>query len=104
MGAGIDGVVGELAEELRKGTYQPTPVRRAFIPAFGDYINAQLLGSPNQYMIGNTIQSLYLNAPFDYPESAALSFMMMAAVLIVVMVYLRLAGTGAFMGDEEEAT
>jgi len=73
-----------------------------FIPAFGDYVNAQLLGSPNQYMIGNRIQSLYLNDR-NYPEAAALSFLMMAAVLIVVLVYIRAAGTEAFMGEEEEA-
>jgi spermidine/putrescine transport system permease protein len=73
-----------------------------FIPAFGDYVNAAILGSPNQAMIGNKIQSLYL---FDrnYPEAAALSFLMMAAILIVVVVYLRAAGTEAFMGEEEEA-
>jgi spermidine/putrescine transport system permease protein len=73
-----------------------------FIPAFGDYVNAQLLGSPNQFMIGNQVQSLYLNDR-NYPEAAALSFLMMAAVLIIVLIYLRAAGTGAFMGDEEEA-
>jgi spermidine/putrescine transport system permease protein len=73
-----------------------------FIPAFGDYINAQLLGSPNQFMIGNRIQSLYLNDR-NYPEAAALSFLMMAAVLIVVLLYIRAAGTEALMGEEEEA-
>ena len=72
-----------------------------FIPAFGDYINAQLLGSPNQAMIGNRIQSLYLTDR-NYPEAAALSFLMMAAILIVVMIYIRAAGTEAFMGEEEE--
>ena len=73
-----------------------------FIPAFGDYVNAYLLGSPNQAMIGNKIQSLYLNER-NYPDAAALSFLMMAAILIVVFVYIRTAGTEAFMGDEEEA-
>jgi spermidine/putrescine transport system permease protein len=72
-----------------------------FIPIFGDYINAELLGSPNQAMIGNKIQSLYLEER-NYPEAAALSFLMMAAVLILVLVYIRAAGTEAFMGDEEE--
>jgi spermidine/putrescine transport system permease protein len=72
-----------------------------FIPAFGDYINAQLLGSPNQFMIGNKIQSLYLSDR-NYPEAAALSFLMMAAVLAVVLVYIRTAGTGALMGDADE--
>jgi spermidine/putrescine transport system permease protein len=72
-----------------------------FIPIFGDYINAELLGSPNQAMIGNKIQSLYLEER-NYPEAAALSFLMMAAVLILVLLYIRAAGTEAFMGDEEE--
>ncbi len=40
-----------------------------FIPAVGDYINAQLLGSPNQRMIGNVIQSLFTDAN-DYPAAA----------------------------------
>jgi spermidine/putrescine transport system permease protein len=72
-----------------------------FIPSFGDYINAQLLGGTQQSMIGNVIQSLYLSQR-DYPEAAALSFLMMALILAVVVVYIRFAGTGAFMGDEVE--
>jgi spermidine/putrescine transport system permease protein len=72
-----------------------------FIPAFGDYVNAQLLGGTGQAMIGNKIQSLYL-VERDYPEAAALSFMMMAAILITVLIYIRLAGTEAFMGADEE--
>jgi len=71
-----------------------------FIPAFGDYINAALLGGSNQTMIGNRIQSLYL-ADRNYPEAAALSFLMMAGILIVVIIYLRSAGTEAFMGEED---
>jgi len=71
-----------------------------FIPAFGDYVNAALLGSTNTTMIGNKIQSSYLFER-NYPEAAALSFLMMAAVLLVVLVYIRIAGTQAFMGDEE---
>ena len=75
-------------------------VLRTFIPAFGDYVNAAILGSPNQAMIGNRIQSLYL-IDRNYPEAAALSFLMMAAILIVVILYIRAAGTEAFMGEEE---
>lgn len=71
-----------------------------FIPAFGDYVNAQLLGGTQQAMVGNVIQSLYLTQR-DYPEAAALSFLMMALVLAVVVVYLRFAGTGAFMGEDD---
>jgi len=72
-----------------------------FIPAFGDYINAALLGSTNTSMIGNKIQSLYL-ADRNYPEAAALSFMLMALILITVSVYIRFAGIGAFMGDDDD--
>ena len=48
-----------------------------FIPAAGDFINAQLLGTPRQYMIGNVIQSKFLELT-DYPAAAALSFILMA--------------------------
>ena len=72
-----------------------------FIPAFGDYVNAQLLGGTGQAMIGNKIQSLYL-IERDYPEAAALSFMMMAAILVTVLIYIRAAGTEAFMGADVE--
>jgi spermidine/putrescine transport system permease protein len=72
-----------------------------FIPAFGDYVNAQILGGTGQAMVGNVIQSLYLNQR-NYPEAAALSFLMMALILAIVVVYIRFAGTGAFMGDEDE--
>ncbi|SCF34587.1 spermidine/putrescine transport system permease protein [Micromonospora matsumotoense] len=63
-----------------------------FIPATGDYINAELLGTPNEYMIGNVIDSAFL-VRLDYPQGAALSFLLMAAILAVVFVYLRRAGT-----------
>jgi spermidine/putrescine transport system permease protein len=72
-----------------------------FIPAFGDYVNATILGGTHQNMIGNKIQSLFL-VERAYPEAAALSFLMMALILAVVLVYIRLAGTEAFMGEEEE--
>ncbi len=63
-----------------------------FIPAIGDYVNAELLGGPNTSMIGNVIQSKFLTEN-DYPAASALSFVMMAGVLIVVMVYARVLGT-----------
>jgi spermidine/putrescine transport system permease protein len=72
-----------------------------FIPAAGDYVNAFYLGSTNQAMIGNRIQGLYL-AERDYPTAAALSFTMMLAILIVVFIYIRFAGSEALMGDDEE--
>ncbi|MFY1619452.1 ABC transporter permease [Micromonospora sp. WMMD736] len=63
-----------------------------FIPASGDYINAELLGTPNEYMVGNVIDSAFL-VRLDYPQGAALSFLLMAAILAVVFGYLRRAGT-----------
>jgi len=63
-----------------------------FIPAAGDYINARLLGTPNEYMIGNVIDSAFL-VRLDYPQGAALSVLLMVAVLAMVFVYLRRAGT-----------
>ena len=57
-----------------------------FIPAAGDFINAQLLGTPRQYMIGNVIQSEFL-AMRDYPTAAALSFILMAAILVMVLAF-----------------
>ena len=62
-----------------------------FIPAVGDFINAQLLGTSRQYMIGNVIQSKFLVVT-DYPAAAALSFLLMAALLICVLVYARVLG------------
>ncbi len=63
-----------------------------FIPAIGDYINAQLLGTPKQFMIGNVIQSQYLSVR-DYPTAAALSFVVMVIVLILIAIAARLLGT-----------
>jgi len=63
-----------------------------FIPAAGDFINAQLLGTPRQYMIGNVIQSQFL-AVRDYPTAASLSFILMAAILVLVLLFARVLGT-----------
>jgi spermidine/putrescine transport system permease protein len=63
-----------------------------FIPAIGDYINAELLGNADTNMIGNVIQNKFLTQN-DYPIAAALSFTMMAGVLIVVAIYARILGT-----------
>jgi spermidine/putrescine transport system permease protein len=68
-----------------------------FIPAAGDFINAQLLGTPKQYMIGNVIQSQFLSVR-DYPSAAALSFVLMAAILVAVLVYARALGTERMTG------
>jgi spermidine/putrescine transport system permease protein len=72
-----------------------------FIPAAGDFINAELLGTPRQFMIGNVIQSRYLEVA-DYPTAAALSFLLMAFMLAIVLVWARIAGTEALLGTEGE--
>jgi spermidine/putrescine transport system permease protein len=72
-----------------------------FIPAAGDFINAELLGTPRQFMIGNVIQSRYLEVA-DYPTAAALSFLLMAFMLILVLIWARIAGTEALLGTEGE--
>lgn len=63
-----------------------------FIPAAGDYINAQLLGQTKNYMIGNVIDSLFLTQ-LDYPAAAACSVLLMAAIVLMVLFYVRRAGT-----------
>jgi spermidine/putrescine transport system permease protein len=63
-----------------------------FIPAMGDYVNAELLGNPQTTMIGNVIQREFLTSN-DYPTASALSFLLMAGILIAVAVYARLLGT-----------
>jgi spermidine/putrescine transport system permease protein len=63
-----------------------------FIPACGDFINAALLGTPRQFMIGNVIQSKFITI-LDYPTAAALSFMLMLFILIGVFLYARILGT-----------
>jgi spermidine/putrescine transport system permease protein len=68
-----------------------------FIPAAGDFINAQLLGTPRQYMIGNVIQSKFLVIT-DYPQAAALSFVLMAAILVAIAAYARVLGTERLTG------
>jgi len=68
-----------------------------FIPAAGDFINAQLLGSPNNHMIGNVIQSKFLELT-DYPAAASMSFVLMAAILLMVALYARAVGTEKLTG------
>jgi ABC-type spermidine/putrescine transport system permease subunit I len=62
------------------------------IPAVGDYVNAELLGNPKTLMIGNVIQGRFLNQN-DYPTASALSFILMAAILIAITIYARALGT-----------
>jgi spermidine/putrescine transport system permease protein len=68
-----------------------------FIPAIGDFINAELLGSRDTTMIGNVIQRLFLSSN-DYPQAAALSFALMAVTLILIGIYARAVGTERVTG------
>ncbi|MCW2764667.1 MAG: binding-protein-dependent transport system inner rane component [Nocardioides sp.] len=63
-----------------------------FIPACGDYINAELLGTPKQYMVGNRIQAAFLTE-HNYPLAASLSLILMLVVVLMVVLYVRRAGT-----------
>lgn len=68
-----------------------------FIPAMGDFVNAQLLGTPKQYMIGNVIQSKFL-VIIDYPLAAAGAVILMLTILIGVALYARALGTERLTG------
>ncbi len=64
-----------------------------FIPAAGDYVNAALLGNNrNTTMIGQVIDSRFFKV-IDYPGAAALSFVLMLSILILVTIYIRRFGT-----------
>jgi spermidine/putrescine transport system permease protein len=68
-----------------------------FIPAAGDFINAELLGTPKQQMIGNVIQAKFLES-LDYSTAASLSFVLMALILAALLVYARIVGTEKLTG------
>jgi spermidine/putrescine transport system permease protein len=63
-----------------------------FVPVASDYVNATILGGANNTMIGNVIETQYFTN-LDYPTAAALSFILMAALLIGVFAYARALGT-----------
>jgi len=63
-----------------------------FVPAASDYVNASILGGTNQYMIGNAIETEYFTNT-NYPMASALSFILMAALLIGVFAYAKVLGT-----------
>lgn len=65
-----------------------------FIPAIGDFINSEILGSRDTTMIGQVIQRLFLNNN-AYPEAAALGFMLMAGIMVLIVVYARAVGSDA---------
>jgi spermidine/putrescine transport system permease protein len=62
-----------------------------FIPAAGDYINAELLGNTRTQMIGNVIQNLFDGG--SYPEAASMSVTLMAVIVVMVLVYIWRSGT-----------
>jgi len=68
-----------------------------FIPAVGDFINSELLGSTNTTMIGQVIQFEFQNS-FDFPTGSALSFVLMSAILLGVFLYARALGTEELTG------
>ena len=68
-----------------------------FIPAVGDFVNPLFLGGPGERLIGNVIQQRMLVSN-DYPEGAALSFILMAAILIGVFIYARILGSEELTG------
>ena len=78
-----------------------------FIPATGDYINAEILGSPQTRMIGNVIQSKFLIFN-DYPAASALSFTLMAIMLVLIADLRQAArhrgGDHRLMADRRPAT
>lgn len=63
----------------------------SFIPAFGDFINAELLGARDTTMIGNVVQRLFL-VNNDYPQAAAISFLMLSAIIVGIVLYARALG------------
>lgn len=68
-----------------------------FIPTLGDYVNVELLGNQNTQMIGNVIQNRYLQQN-DYPLASALSFLLMAGILVAIFLYARVLGTEELTG------
>jgi spermidine/putrescine transport system permease protein len=68
-----------------------------FIPALGDWVNAELLGNTQTKMIGNVIQDRFISQG-DYPTAAALSFILMAGILVTVSLYGRFLGTEQLTG------
>lgn len=69
-----------------------------FIPAAGDYVNADLLGSDRgTSMVGNAIDAQFFRVVGGYPTAAALSFTLMAIILAMVMAYVRRFGTAELL-------
>jgi spermidine/putrescine transport system permease protein len=67
-----------------------------FVPVASDFVNSGILGGTQTTMIGNIIQTVYLNSN-DYPLASAMSFLLMAALLIGIFAYARVLGTEQVM-------
>jgi spermidine/putrescine transport system permease protein len=67
-------------------------VLMTFVPASSDYVNSAVLGSSSTTMIGQVIQSQYLVSS-NYPTASALSFTLMAVLLVGVFAYAKALGT-----------
>jgi spermidine/putrescine transport system permease protein len=63
-----------------------------FIPAVGDYVNAEVLGGPGDKMIGNIIQNEFL-VTRQYERASALAFILMAFMVVAAIIYARALGT-----------
>jgi len=63
-----------------------------FVPVTSDYVSAQILGGTGQVMIGNVIETLYITNS-EYPQASALSFILMAALLLGIFGYAKALGT-----------
>ena len=105
VGAGIGALVGTflISEAFIRVTF-PLSLPGVFagslltfIPAVGDFVNAELLGDPRSQMIGNVIQARFLEIT-DYPMASALSFILMAAIIVGVLIYARVLGTEELTG------
>ncbi len=99
LGGGLGGLIGIFVSEAFARVTFPLALPGVFaasiltfIPALGDYVNVELLGSPKTQMIGNVIQGRFLNQN-DYPTAAALAFILMGGILLAIFVYARLLGT-----------
>ncbi len=68
-----------------------------FLPATGDFVSAQLLGGPNQIMIGNLIQQKFFDGQ-NWPLGCALTVLLMALLVVGLSGYLRRSRR-----DEQEA-
>ena len=60
----------------------------SFVPAVGDFVSADILGGPDDHMIGNVIQQQYLGS-FNWPFGSALSMLMIVLMGLAMMVYVK---------------